>query len=53
VSRSEFIEHCWDEMAEPLSNVVDAVVAQLRRKLGNPPVIRTARGAGFIVEAAW
>jgi len=52
VSRSEFIEHCWDEMAEPMSNVVDVVVAQLRRKLGDPPVIATARGAGFIVGEA-
>jgi two-component system copper resistance phosphate regulon response regulator CusR len=52
VTRSEFIEHCWDEMAEPMSNVVDVVVAQLRRKLGDPPLIGTARGVGFIVGAA-
>ncbi|MFI6096442.1 response regulator transcription factor [Lentzea sp. NPDC051213] len=52
VTRSEFIEHCWDEMAEPMSNVVDVVVAQLRRKLGDPPLISTARGAGFIVGSA-
>ncbi|MGI5500357.1 response regulator transcription factor [Lentzea sp. CA-135723] len=52
VSRSEFIEHCWDEMAEPMSNVVDVVIAGLRRKLGDPPVIGTARGAGFVVDVA-
>ncbi|MGW6929708.1 response regulator transcription factor [Lentzea sp. NPDC054927] len=50
VTRTELIEHCWDEMAEPMSNVVDAVVAQLRRKLGDPPVVVTVRGAGFVVE---
>ncbi|WP_069166234.1 response regulator transcription factor [Nocardia altamirensis] len=49
VSRSELIECCWDEMAEPASNVVDAVVAQLRRKLGPPPVIETVRGTGFMI----
>ncbi|WP_433624327.1 response regulator transcription factor [Nocardia sp. CA-120079] len=49
VSRSELIECCWDEMAEPASNVVDAVIAQLRRKLGAPPVIETVRGAGFMI----
>ncbi|MFE7796073.1 winged helix-turn-helix domain-containing protein [Nocardia sp. NPDC057440] len=49
VSRSELIECCWDEMAEPASNVVDAVVAQLRRKLGAPPVIETVRGTGFLI----
>ncbi|GAB2862698.1 response regulator transcription factor [Lentzea nigeriaca] len=52
VSRSEFIEHCWDEMAEPMSNVVDVVVAQLRRKLGEPPLIGTARGVGFVLGPA-
>lgn len=49
VSRSELIECCWDEMAEPASNVVDAVIAQLRRKLGAPPVIETMRGTGFMI----
>ncbi|MEU2253949.1 response regulator transcription factor [Nocardia xishanensis] len=51
VSRSELIECCWDEMAEPASNVVDAVIAQLRRKLGGPPVIETVRGTGFLIGA--
>jgi two-component system copper resistance phosphate regulon response regulator CusR len=52
VSRSELFEHCWDEMAEPTSNVVDAVIAQLRRKLGPPPLIATVRGAGYLVDDA-
>jgi DNA-binding response OmpR family regulator len=47
VSRTELFEHCWDEQADPSSNVVDAVVAQLRRKLGDPPVIQTVRGVGW------
>ncbi|MEV6070796.1 response regulator transcription factor [Nocardia sp. NPDC052001] len=49
VSRTELIESCWDEMAEPASNVVDVVVAQLRRKLGDPPLIDTVRGVGFTI----
>ena len=49
VSRTELIEHCWDELADPVSNVVDVVVAQLRRKLGEPTVVRTVRGVGFVV----
>src|SRR2546421_12801031 len=32
-----------------MSNVVDAVVAQLRRKLGKPSLIMTVRGVGFVV----
>ncbi|OKI48970.1 response regulator transcription factor [Micromonospora sp. CB01531] len=49
VSRTELIEHCWDERADPASNVVDVVVKQLRRKLGEPTLIVTARGAGYCV----
>ncbi|WP_153343546.1 response regulator [Nocardia aurantia] len=49
VTRTELIECCWDEMAEPASNVVDAVIVQLRRKLGAPPLIETVRGVGFLL----
>ncbi|MER8012012.1 response regulator transcription factor [Streptomyces sp. NPDC094149] len=47
VDRSHLIEHCWDEMADPVSNVIDAVIAGLRRKLGTPPLVHTVRGQGF------
>ncbi len=47
VSRADIEEHCWDAMAEPMSNVVDVVIAQLRRKLGDPPLIGTVRGQGY------
>ena len=47
VTRTALIDHCWDEMADPVSNVVDAVVAGLRRKLGAPALIQTVRGHGF------
>jgi len=49
VTRTELIEHCWDEMAEPMSNVVDVKIAQLRKKLGDPPVLFTVRGAGYVL----
>ena len=47
VSRAELEEHCWDAMAELSSNVVDVVIAQLRRKLGAPGLIVTVRGVGY------
>lgn len=50
VSRTELIEHCWDEAHDPMSNVVDVHVGSLRRKLGKPSPIRTVRGAGFVLE---
>ena len=52
VSRSQLIEHCWDSRTEPMSNVVDVVMAQLRRKLGLPALIHTVRGAGYVIRAA-
>lgn len=51
VSRSHLIEHCWDEAHDPMSNVVDVHVSSLRRKLGEPPLIRTIRGRGFSLDA--
>jgi two-component system copper resistance phosphate regulon response regulator CusR len=50
VSHAELIEHCWDEPTGSLSTVVDAVIAQLRRKLGPPVMIDTVRGSGYIIE---
>ncbi|MFI8824889.1 response regulator transcription factor [Streptomyces sp. NPDC053431] len=47
VPRAELIESCWDEMAEPQSNVLEVLVSQLRRKLGDPPLIHTVRGVGY------
>jgi DNA-binding response OmpR family regulator len=49
VSRRQLLDGCWDENADPASNVVDAVVVQLRRKLGAPSPVSTVRGAGFRV----
>ena len=48
VTRSELIEHCWNEYLEPMSNVVDVKIAQLRKKLGVPPLVHTVRGAGYV-----
>ncbi|MGF1424949.1 response regulator transcription factor [Kitasatospora sp. LaBMicrA B282] len=47
VPRAELVEKCWDEMAAPNSNVVDVLIAQLRRKLGDPQLIHTVRGIGY------
>lgn len=51
VSRSHLIETCWDEMNDPMSNTVDVHIASLRRKLGDPPMIETVRGAGYRVAS--
>jgi two-component system, OmpR family, response regulator MprA len=49
VSRERAIAEIWREAAAP--NVVDRYVASLRRKLGEPPLIHTVRGVGFMLRA--
>jgi two-component system response regulator MprA len=49
VSRERALDEIWDAAAEP--NVVDRYVTRLRRKLGEPPLIRTLRGTGFALRA--
>ena len=49
VSRELAIAEIWNGAAEP--NVVDRYITRLRRKLGDPPLIQTVRGAGFTLRA--
>jgi two-component system response regulator MprA len=48
LSRATAIERIWQGAA--VENVVDRYVARLRRKLGEPLLIRTVWGVGFILE---
>jgi two-component system copper resistance phosphate regulon response regulator CusR len=50
LSKTEIIESCWDETTDPLSNTVEVHIRALRRKLGAPDVIKTIRGAGYLLE---
>ena len=50
VSRAELVEHCWDDMFDPMSNTVDVHIASLRRKLGAPSPIRTVPKAGYVLD---
>ncbi len=52
VSRTELIERCWDELVNPMSNVIDVHIKELRRKLGSPPLIHTVRGIGYLLGTA-
>jgi two-component system response regulator MprA len=49
VTREQALSDVWLDSASP--SVVDAYVMRLRAKLGDPPVIRTVRGSGFMLEA--
>ena len=53
VSRTEIETHIYDSTVEPMSNVVDAAVYSLRKRIdvaGQPSIIQTRRGMGYIVE---
>ena len=53
VSRSELHDKVWDMHFDPSSNVIDAHVARLRKKLqksGASAAITTRRGIGFVLE---
>jgi DNA-binding response OmpR family regulator len=47
VSAEELLEKAWDENADPFTNAVRVSIMTLRRKLGDPPVIKTVPGAGY------
>jgi two-component system OmpR family response regulator len=54
VSRTDLLEHVWDQNYEGSTNIVDVYVGYLRRKLEEPfgrPLIRTVRGVGYVLEA--
>ena len=47
LSNEELVRRVWDENADPFTNSVRMTVLRLRRKLGDPPVIETVKGAGY------
>lgn len=52
VSRAEIEAHIYDDLADPMSNVVNSAVSILRRRMtdaGVPPVVHTRRGHGYQV----
>lgn len=50
MSQEHLLEHVWDEMTDPLTNVVRVTVSNLRKKLGDPPLITTVPGRGYRLE---
>ncbi|GGP98475.1 MULTISPECIES: response regulator transcription factor [Streptosporangium] len=47
VSAEQLLEKAWDEYADPFTGAVRLTILKLRRKLGEPQVIRTVPGAGY------
>ena len=49
VSRELALERVWGSRANASFNAVDRYISYLRRKLGDPPLIETVRGVGFVL----
>ena len=55
VTRTALLERVWDMSFDPETNVVDAHISNLRRKLeegSRPRLIQTVRGSGYALRAA-
>lgn len=53
VTRVQLLEKVWDMSFDPETNVIDAHVSNLRKKLeqhGGPRVLQTIRGAGYALR---
>jgi len=51
-TRSRILEHVWDDNFDPVGNVVEVLIARLRRKVDAPgfaPLIHTVRGSGYVL----
>lgn len=54
VSRTDLIEHAWDDSFDSMSNVVDVVVHRLRKKIDgdrDARLLHTVKGAGYILRS--
>jgi two-component system response regulator MprA len=50
VTRRAALSAVWEDSRAVSDNVVDRYIAYLRRKLGDPPLIHTVRGAGYVLR---
>jgi two-component system copper resistance phosphate regulon response regulator CusR len=51
-SRARILEHVWDDNFDPVANVIEVLIARLRRKVdvvGLRPLLHTVRGAGYVL----
>lgn len=49
VSAEELLERAWDAHADPFTGAVRVCMSKLRGKLGEPALIRTVQGVGYVL----
>jgi DNA-binding response OmpR family regulator len=50
LTRGQLLTHVWDYDEPAESNFIDVTLGHLRKKLGEPSLIQTIRGSGFILD---
>lgn len=53
VTRAQILDEVWDDNFDPIANVVEALIARVRRKVdlpGLPPLLHTVRGVGYTLS---
>lgn len=55
VTRTMLLEAVWDYHFDPQTSVIDVHISRLRKELGdtNNSIIKTVRGAGYIIEDSY
>lgn len=54
VTRTDLVEHVWDDSFDSLSNVIDVTVFRLRKKIDGDrerKLLHTAKGAGYVLRS--
>ena len=55
ISRERLLEEVWGYDPMAMTNTIDVFISNLRRKLeaeGEPRILHTKRGAGYVIRAA-
>ncbi len=52
LSRAQIVDRVWQYDYLGDTNIVETYVSYLRRKLGDPPLIQTVRGVGYVLREA-
>jgi two-component system, OmpR family, response regulator len=51
LSRAQLLEHVWEYDFGGDARILETYVSYLRRKLGDPPLIHTVRGVGYVLRS--
>jgi len=52
LTQEKLLEQAWDENADPFTTTVKVTIGRLRRKLGDPDIIKTTPGIGYRIATS-